>query len=55
MQVRTGLLGDLMTEFSGPLRIDHLEQIDLRRGALDIWQRVDSAKAIERAPDNDFD
>jgi len=37
------------------LRVDPLEQIDLRRGALDIWQRVDSAKAIERAPDNDFD
>ena len=37
-----------------PLRVRHLEQIDLRHGAGDVYQSVDSAKAVERALDEDL-
>jgi len=32
----------------GPLRVGHLEQIDLRYRARNVEQRVDSSEAIER-------
>ncbi len=34
-----------------PLRVRHLEQIDLRHGAGNVHQSIDSAKAVERALD----
>ena len=35
-----------------PLLIGHLEEIDLRHGARDIQQRVDSSEALERRVDD---
>jgi hypothetical protein len=38
-----------------PLRVRHLEQIDLRHGASNVQQSVDSAKSVERALDESLD
>jgi hypothetical protein len=39
---------------SFPLRIGHLEQINLRHCASNVEQHIDSAKSFERPPDNGF-